>query len=89
MKNYLLTIPLLFVLSLIWVKALIIPAFHESFDKPVPRKIAPDQRQPKDFNPQKRGKYNPSQMNRMFFFEHIHRSIQRGKKGTVVYVQPV
>jgi len=84
MRKFIVLIPFLFMLSMLMVQSLIVPVFSESFERPVPKKIAPDHQREKEFQPQNRPRYKPSEVNRMYLFEHIHRSVQRAKKGSVV-----
>lgn len=46
----------------------------------LPLKISP-QIQPDQYTPQQKKKYNPSELHRIYLFERIHKSVERGKKG--------
>jgi hypothetical protein len=48
--------------------------------KLLPSKIAPQT--PSDqYAPQQQNKYSPKELNRIYLFEKIHKSIERGKRG--------
>ena len=48
--------------------------------KLLPLKIAP-QTPTEQYAPQQKNKYTPKELHRIYLFEHIHKSIERGKKG--------
>jgi len=48
----------------------------------VPLKISP-QTPAEQHIPAPRNKYSPQELRRIYLFEHIHKSVERGKKGTI------
>ncbi len=46
----------------------------------LPFKISP-QSPGEHYVPQQKNNYSPQKLNRLYLFEHIHRSVERGKKG--------
>lgn len=48
----------------------------------LPSKISP-QNPREEYMPREKNKYSPHELQRIYLFEHIHRSVESGKKGTV------
>ncbi|WP_299254514.1 hypothetical protein [uncultured Cytophaga sp.] len=46
----------------------------------LPLKISPEI-QIENFAPQQKNIYSPQELQRIYMFEHIHKSVERGKKG--------
>jgi len=46
----------------------------------LPLKISP-QTPTEQYAPQQKNKYTPHELHRIYLFEHIHKSVERGKKG--------
>ena len=51
-----------------------------NIDKLLPSKISP-QNPTEEYIPKEKNKYSPHELQRIYLFEHIHRSVQREKKG--------
>lgn len=49
-------------------------------EKLIPLKISP-QIPAEPYAPQQKNKYSPQELKRIYMFEHIHKSVERGKKG--------
>ena len=82
MKNKLLHSILL--LTSAWaLQILINPAVIAIFHQPAPAKIAPAIPY-HHINPTERGKYSPSELHRIYFYERVHQSIEKGIKAKVI-----
>lgn len=80
MKKKLLHITTLLVLSVNCVLFLFSNLLAGDIKSFLPLKISP-QIPIENFAPQQKNIYSPQELNRIYMFEHIHKSVERGKKG--------
>jgi hypothetical protein len=81
MKNKLLHILTLLFFSVEAVHFLFSAMLFYDLNRLLPLKTSPN-RPAEQHTPAVKNKYTPQDLNRIYLFEHIHKSIERGKKGT-------
>ena len=80
MKKHLLRILALLLFSLAGVHFMFHAFLKGNINELLPLKISP--RTPTENNiPANKNKYPPQQLKRIYLFEHIHKSVEKGKKG--------
>ncbi len=82
MKKKLLHIVALLFFSLGCVYFMFNTLLRGDITKLLPLKISP-QIPSEQYAPQQKNKYSPKDLKRIYMFEHIHKSVERGKKGIV------
>lgn len=82
MKKKLLSIVTLLFLSVGCVHLIFSTLLAGDINELLPLKISPQI--PTEHGPQQRNKYSPQELRRIYMFEHIHKSVERGKKGIAV-----
>jgi len=80
MKKKLLQITTLLLLSLSSVLFLFSSLLEGDIKSFLPLKISP-QIPIENFAPKQKNIYSPQELQRIYMFEHIHKSVERGKKG--------
>jgi hypothetical protein len=80
MKKKLLHITSLLLLSVSSVLFLFSNLLEGDIKNFLPLKISPEI-QIENFTPQQKNIYSPQELQRIYMFEHIHKSVERGKKG--------
>jgi len=80
MKKKLLRITALLFFSLAGVHFMFSAFMKGNVDRLLPLKISP-QVPVEQQNPEIKNKYTPQQLKRIYLFENIHKSVERGKKG--------
>jgi hypothetical protein len=80
MKKKLLHITSLLLLSVSSVLFLFSSLLEGDIKSFLPLKISPEI-QIENLAPQQKNIYSPQELQRIYMFEHIHKSVERGKKG--------
>ena len=80
MKKKLLHIVTLLLLSVGSVYLMFNTFLEGNLTKLLPLKISP-QIPTEQYAPQHQNKYTPQELHRIYLFENIHKSVERGKKG--------
>jgi len=80
MKKKLLHIVTLLIFSVGSVHFIFSTLLAGDINKLLPLKISP-QIPTEHYAPQQKNKYTPQELHRIYLFEHIHKSVARGKKG--------
>lgn len=83
MKNKLLHIVTLLFFSLGCIHIMFNTLSTDDGTMLLPLKISP-QIPSEQYIPKQKNNYSPKELKRIYMFEHIHKSIERGKKGIVV-----